>query len=129
MTTEDEIRNWFLELQACVCAVDYDRAERIFAPDVVGFGTYEGVARGLQTLRTAQWQNSWPNIRDFTFRLNELHWGAERTLAWAICPWDSTDFRPDDSRFARPGRATVIMERRDERWLAVHTHFSLFPSR
>ena len=124
----DDIRDWFRELQACVRAVDYDRAERIFAPDVVGFGTYAGVAAGRPTLRREQWSHIWPHIRDFTFRLDELRGGAEGDLAWAICPWDSLGLRTDGSTFARPGRATVILARRDGRWLALHTHFSLYPN-
>jgi ketosteroid isomerase-like protein len=124
---DDAIRDWFLELQACVRAVDYERAERIFAPDVVGFGTFTGVAAGRANLRREQWSHVWPNIRTFAFRLEELRGGMAGDLAWAICPWDSLGTRADGSTFARPGRATVILERRDGRWLAVHTHFSLYP--
>ncbi len=124
---DDEIRGWFRELQTCVRAVDYERAERIFAPDVVGFGTFASIAEGRDTLRREQWSHIWPHIREFTFRLDELHGGADGDLAWAICPWDSLGLRADGSTFARPGRATVILARRDGRWLAVHTHFSLYP--
>jgi len=49
--TEQAIRAWLTELQACVRAVDYDRAQKIFAPDVVGFGTYASMAQGLEALR------------------------------------------------------------------------------
>jgi ketosteroid isomerase-like protein len=124
---QDDIRDWLRELQACVRAVDYDRAEHIFAPDVVGFGTFTGMAAGRANLRREQWSHIWPHIREFTFRLAELHGGAEGDLAWAICPWDSRGVRADGSTFARPGRATLVLERRDGQWLAVHTHFSLYP--
>jgi ketosteroid isomerase-like protein len=137
MNTETSIRDWFRELQACVQAVDYDRAQKIFAPDVVGFGTYKDIAEGLATLRAEQWSNIWPTIQDFTFRLDQLRWGAQGDLAWAICPWDSTGRRDDgrrspgpsggDSPYYRPGRATIVLERREGTWLAVHTHFSLYP--
>ncbi|HLE26999.1 MAG TPA: nuclear transport factor 2 family protein [Anaerolineales bacterium] len=125
--TEQAIRAWLTELQACVRAVDYDRAQKIFAPDVVGFGTYASMAQGLEALRAEQWSNIWPTIREFTFRLDELHWGGEGDLAWAACPWDSIGFHAGGTAFARPGRVTVILERRDGAWLAVHTHFSLYP--
>ena len=105
LVLDDPIRDWFLELEACVHAVDYERAERIFAPDVVGFGTFTGVAAGRATLRREQWSHIWPAIREFTFRLDELHGGLSGDLAWAICPWDSLGARPDGSTFARPGRA------------------------
>ena len=127
-TTEQLIRDWLRELQACVRAVDYDRAQKIFAPEVVGFGTYASVVRGVENLRADQWSNIWPTVREFTFRLDELHWGAEGNLAWAACPWDSVGFRADGAPFPRPGRVTVIFERRDRAWLAVHTHFSLYPA-
>jgi ketosteroid isomerase-like protein len=127
MTVEESLRAWFLEMEACVRAIDYARAEAIFAPDVMGFGTYKDIALGLDNLRREQWSNIWPTVRDFTFRLDQLHWGAQGTLAWAACPWHSLGFRADDSPFARPGRVTVIFEQREGQWLAIHTHFSLYP--
>jgi ketosteroid isomerase-like protein len=127
--TETTLKNWLHEMQACVRAVDYERAKKLFAPDVVGFGTYASVVQGLDNLQAGQWSNIWPTIRDFTFRLDELHWGVDGALAWAACSWDSTGFRPDGTPFPRPGRVTLVFERREERWLAVHSHFSLYPAR
>ncbi len=128
-TTEAALRAWFHELQSCVQAVDYDRAEAIFAPDVMGFGTYKDIAAGRDTLRREQWSKIWPTINDFTFRLEQLYWSADGALAWAACPWDSVGFNADGTGFPRPGRVTVIFEQRDGAWLAVHTHFSLYPRR
>ncbi len=51
MTTAETIRNWLNELQTCVRTVDYDRAQQLFAPDVVGFGTHQSIARGIEALR------------------------------------------------------------------------------
>jgi ketosteroid isomerase-like protein len=48
-------------------------------------------------------------------------------VAWAACPWDSTGFEADGKPYPRPGRVTVTFERRAGQWLAVHTHFSLYP--
>ena len=121
------VREWLVEMQACVRAVDYDRGERIFAPDVVAFGTFEGMVEGRPPLRSAQWSQIWPTIGDFTFRLDDLHSGTDGDFAWGACPWDSTGRRVDGSPFARPGRMTVVLERREGHWLAIHTHFSLFP--
>jgi ketosteroid isomerase-like protein len=125
----DALRAWFRELEACVGAVDYDRAERIFAPDVMGFGTYKDMAEGREVLRREQWSKIWPTIRDFRFRLELMHWRSEGTLAWAACPWESTGFMADGTAFERPGRVTVTFECREGKWLAVHTHFSLYPRR
>ncbi len=121
------VRDWLLEMQSCVRAVDYGRGRAIFLPDVVGFGTYGGVLVGLDALEAEQWRQVWPTIRDFTFRLTEARMGAEGDLAWVACPWDSLGTRPDGSTFPRPGRMTVILARREGRWAAAHTHFSLYP--
>jgi ketosteroid isomerase-like protein len=124
----DTIRDWFRHLERCVRAADYDGARPIFAPDVLGFGTHGALLEGLDALASGQWQHVWPNIRGFTFDLERLHCGVDGDLAWAICLWDSEGQRADGTRFARPGRATVIFRRDGDRWLAIHTHFSLFPS-
>ena len=123
----EAVRGWLVELQTCVRAVDYERARAIFLPDVVGFGTYGGVLDGLQALEEQQWRHVWPVIADFTFRLDEARMGTDGALAWAACPWDSRGTRPDGATFPRPGRLTVILARRAGRWLAAHTHFSLYP--
>jgi ketosteroid isomerase-like protein len=123
------LRAWFEELQSCVRVLDYDRAEPLFAPDAIGFGTYKDIADGRDALRAEQWSHIWPTIRAFTFRLDALRCGAHGPLAWAICPWDSTPLAAGSAAGSRPGRATIIFEQRDGRWLAVHTHFSLYPQR
>jgi ketosteroid isomerase-like protein len=126
MNTEQAIRDWLLEMQSCVRALDYDRAEKIFAPEAFGFGTYASIARGRETLRREQWSHIWHTIRDFTFTLDEMSWGADGNLAWVACSWTSTGFR-DGHPFDRPGRMTTIFKKDGERWLAIHTHFSLYP--
>jgi hypothetical protein len=80
-------------------------------------------------LEHEQWRNVWPNIRDFTFRLDELHsLGAEAWIC-VIVPWDSIGQRAKGESFSRPGRATLLLSRRGDRWVATHSHFSLAPSR
>ena len=49
------------------------------------------------------------------------------TIEAGVATWTSTGFHEDGTPFHRPGRATVILERRDGQWLSVHTHFSLNP--
>lgn len=124
-----EIRAWLSAMADCVRAVDYDRARALFRQDVIGFGTYSGLLDGLDDLVAGQWRNVWPAIREFTFRLDELRAdiAASGDLAWVACPWDSLGANPDGATFPRPGRATVILTRQDGRWLAAHTHFSLYP--
>lgn len=128
-TAQDEIQAWLADMQACVRAVDYERARALFMPDVVGFGTFGGVLDGLDNLVAGQWRNIWPTIRDFTFRVNELRAGIAGSgdLAWVACPWDSIGTREDGTAFPRPGRMTIILIHREGRWRAAHTHFSLYP--
>ena len=122
-----EVADWFRHLERCVRAVDYDGARPIFAEEAVGFGTYGAMLDGLDELVPGQWQQIWPNIAGFTFDLSTLRFGADGALFWAICRWDSVGRDPDGTTFDRPGRATVVLTRRDGTLKALHTHFSLVP--
>jgi ketosteroid isomerase-like protein len=123
----DEVLSWFRHLERCVRAVDYAGARPIFAEEAVGFGTYGAMLDGLDALVAGQWQNIWPNIQGFTFDAETLRFGADGALVWAICRWDSVGKDADGQTFDRPGRATVILARRDGQLKALHTHFSLVP--
>jgi hypothetical protein len=48
-------------------------------------------------------------------------------MAVAIVPWVSTGIGADGTRFDRPGRATIVLERDaiTDPWVGTHTHFSL----
>ena len=52
---------------------------------------------------------------------------ASENQAWGVVTWTSLGFDGNHEPFYRPGRATVTLERRDGIWLAVHSHFSLYP--
>jgi ketosteroid isomerase-like protein len=121
------LADWYRALERCVRAVDFTGGRDLFAEDVVAFGTRAEVVTGLEALERQQWQGIWPNIRDFTFVFDQLHAGHDGNLAWGVVPFMSTGFHPDGTPFERPGRATIILERRDGRWLAKHSHFSLYP--
>jgi ketosteroid isomerase-like protein len=122
-----EIRAWFEALQDCVDRVDFAGGRALFAEDAIGFGTKASLAVGRDTLEANQWRGIWPNIRSFRFDLDGMRWGASGDEAWAIATWGSTGFDQTHQPFDRPGRATIIFVRRDGRWLALHTHFSLYP--
>ena len=118
---------WLQEMQSCVREVDYARCRAIFADDVVGFGTKAAAAIGLDALERDQWRHIWGRIRNFTFRLDKLHCGLHGDGLWLACPWSSEGRGPDGGWRSRPGRITAVLERRGERWLAVHTHHSVAP--
>ena len=123
----DAVHEFFTRMSGNCAAVDYDATEPMFAPDVRSFGTKAEVVVGLDYLRENQWEKIWPNIEGFEIHLDQVYATADATLAWGMAPWSSTGFNSDGSSYDRPGRATVILERRGEQWLALHTHFSLAP--
>lgn len=123
----DRVRDWLLEMQAAVRSVDYVRARPLFAEDVVAFGTFAAVVSGREQLEHEQWRSIWPTIRDFTFRLEQLHCLGSGDALCVVVPWDSIGQREDGQTFSRPGRATLLLMSRGERLIATHSHFSLAP--
>ena len=66
-------------------------------------------------------------MEEFEFLLKKLIVSGQGDFAWGITQWNSVGFDADGNSFNRPGRATVILQKVEETWLAVHTHFSLLP--
>ena len=124
---DQAVRQWFELLARYCAAVDFESARSIFSGDVASFGTLARVVTGADALDSEQWRGVWPNIADFSIDMETVHSGGAGDLAWGMAAWASTGFHEDGSRFDRPGRATVVLERRGGQWLAVHTHFSLVP--
>jgi ketosteroid isomerase-like protein len=126
--TNEAVRPWLAEMEACVRAEDYARCRAIFAEDVVAFGTRAALVVGLEALERDQWRHIWGTIRGFTFLTDELHCrGYGGDGVWLACPWTSDGRGPDGAWRERRGRMTAVLEQRDGRWLAVHTHHSLVP--
>jgi len=125
----DSVAAWIDAWGAEVAAVDMAAARQRFAADVSAFGTHADVVTGLDRLQAEQWSAIWPAIEDFRFLTDELQVliSPDRLQAVAVVGWSSTGIAADGSRFDRPGRATVVLRRDalDQRWLGVHTHFSL----
>ena len=123
----DAVKQWFALMERFCASVDYDGAEEIFAEDVVSFGTKMDIVRGRKALREGQWESIWGNISNFKMDLDNVHAGGSGNQAWGVVSWTSIGFDGNHQPYYRPGRATVTIERRDGVWLAVHTHFSLYP--
>lgn len=118
---------WLAEMERCVRTEDYARGRGIFAPDVVAFGTRGARLVGLDAIEQDQWRRVWGTIRNFTFQTDQLASGATGDLLWLACPWTSEGVSADGLPFSRPGRMTAVLQHRDGRWVAIHTHFSLNP--
>ena len=123
----EAVRQWFALMERYCASVDYDGAEGIFAEDVVSFGTTMDIVSGRKALRRGQWESIWGNISNFKMDLDNVHANGKGNQAWGVVTWTSVGFDGNHQPFYRPGRATVTLERRDGVWLAVHTHFSLYP--
>jgi len=123
-----EVRQWLEDFSAAVRAVDYAAGEKMFAPDVVGFGTVGVMLKGLQTLINSQWKHVWGVTSGFHFHMDHLTCSGAGDVAWAAVPWTSWGRTRDGQGFVRHGRGTYILHRRNGKWLAVHTHHSLDPS-
>lgn len=107
--------------------VDYSFARKLFDHNVVSFGTHAALVSGLDGLQAEQWSAIWPRISDFRFIVEDLQGAVRGDHAWAAIPWTSTGYDESGRPFSRPGRATVVFRREGQRWLGVHTHFSLKP--
>jgi ketosteroid isomerase-like protein len=122
------IEDWLSRFAACVREVDYAAARPFWHPDIVAFGTYQELIRGLAAWTDTQWDNVWPRTSDFAFDLvqTEILASSDRSMAVVIAPWTSTGYSADGVPFARPGRATIALARQpDGSWLGVHSHMSL----
>jgi ketosteroid isomerase-like protein len=127
-TTAAHVRDWLDRFAACVRQVDYASARPFWHSEVVIFGTYQELVRGLSAWTERQWENVWPRTAEFRFDLanTQVLAGRDAAMAVAIAPWSSTGFHKDGTPFDRPGRATIVLVRQpDGHWLGVHSHMSL----
>jgi len=122
------LRDWLRQLQACVRGQDFAAGRALCAPELLAFGTKAEMVEGVDQVMERQWREMWPHIRDFTIDVDKARGAIHANQGWVAALWDSLGVRPDGSTFPRPGRLTILFERRAGRWLATHTHFSLSPT-
>jgi ketosteroid isomerase-like protein len=126
---EQEVTEWVAAWGAEVAAADIRSGRQRFAEGLLAFGTHADVVAGRDGVEAGQWAQIWPAIEDFAFEIDELRIiaSADGLMAVAIVPWSSTGINADGTRFDRPGRATIVLERTapGAPWLGTHTHFSL----
>ncbi|HVZ79271.1 MAG TPA: nuclear transport factor 2 family protein [bacterium] len=130
MVPKDIAEQWLVRFQDCVRKQDYASARELFDPDVLGYGSRVHAVAGQRGLEAEQWSRVWPNIEGFTFQLDAMrvHGEAAHGVLSIAVPWTSTGIAPDQGRFERPGRSTLILRLKGgDRWHCVHSHFSLLP--
>jgi ketosteroid isomerase-like protein len=128
-TTDSSVLEWVAAWGREVAAADIRSGRRRFDDDLIAFGTHADIVRGREAVEAGQWAQIWPAIEDFAFLIDDLQVrvSPDGLMAVAIVPWCSTGIDADGTRFDRPGRATIVLERsaRDRPWVGTHTHFSL----
>ena len=122
------VRQWLEMFAEAVRTRDYARGRDLFAPEAVGFGTVAERAVGLDRLVSEKWRRVWGATNGFAFDLDALLVGGDDPVYWAAAPWSSVGRTADGVDAERRGRATIVLVRRGEQLLAVHTHFSFVPS-
>ena len=126
-TPDQAVLDWLGEFEAACRGRNFDAGRLMFAQDAVAFGTWATAVHGLDNIEREQWRNVWPRIRDFTFEPGPVV-RADGDTAWIAAGWHSEATGAGGKPFARPGRATFILARRDGRWQCVHSHVSLQPT-
>ena len=119
---------WLGAFAETVRTIDYEGAEPTFDRDAIAFGTVGRMMIGRDVLVESQWKRVWGVTEGFAFDLDAARCGSDGNLGWVVATWSSTGRRArDGAHFERHGRATFILQHRDDRWVALHSHFSLNP--
>ncbi|MCE9592121.1 MAG: nuclear transport factor 2 family protein [Planctomycetes bacterium] len=123
-----EVCHWMERFASAVRARDYAAGRAMFDPGVVAFGTVASHITHLDRLIAEQWRPVWENTSGFRFDPASITVHVAGDLAWAAAAWTSSGTHVDGGTFPRAGRATIILRRTEQGWLATHTHFSFNPS-
>lgn len=130
MTLKGEIIQWLQEFEKCVRSKDYKRGERMFHTNSYCFGSKATMLSNREELIENQWKKIWRNITDFRYDLKSLQIlsSDDSSMTCAICRWHSIGYHKNGDSFSRPGRATFVFQKSSEdKWLAIHSHYSLVP--
>lgn len=123
------VLQWLQAWERTIRDNDFAAARRLFDDDVVSFGTFAVVARGLDALEAEQWRRTWPHIAQFRFDHDTavLALSPDGFLATLAVTWSSEGADTERRSYHRPGRASVVLRRGSttDPWRGVHTHFSL----
>ena len=123
-----EIRKILNRIMESVHNLDYEGVRDLIPDDGVYFGSVAVKAQGYDELYEKQFSRVWPNIGDFKIDPSSISIHTSDKIAWAICLFESSVPVTDGEPLARKGRMTFIFEWRDEKWVMVHSHDSLYPT-
>ncbi|HEX5881078.1 MAG TPA: nuclear transport factor 2 family protein [Actinomycetota bacterium] len=105
---------------------DLDRALALIAPDddVVGIGTGHDEWRVGPEEFKAQVERDFSQAEALSVAYEPLVVSEAGPVAW-VAGRVSVQARVDGQDLSLAGRFTAVLERRDDRWLLMQTHFSL----
>jgi ketosteroid isomerase-like protein len=125
---ELSIVTWLETFAADVRGKDYDHARKLFAEDVLAFGTRATKMTDLGQLEFHQWRPIWDKTTDFSFKRETLGIFSALLQHTVAVLWYSTGYDGTGAPFMRRGRATIVLKETDGKLQAVHCHFSLDPT-
>ena len=127
MTTRSSLpatpQAWLDQFVAAVRSDDIDAGRRLFADDAVGYGALSARMLGLESLVAQQWRPTWARVAQWDVTEVDLLVRRDDLAVLAFC-WQRLN---KDDGATVPGRATMVLQRVDDRWLCVHSHFSASP--
>lgn len=120
-----QVEVWLENWVAAIRSRDFEAGRRLFAADVVAFGSLSSIMVGREALVAEQWQKVWSATRGFTFGAPALFTVSD-DLAVFAAEWRSEGVG-DDGTYDRQGRATLVLQARPEGLVCVHSHVSMLP--
>jgi len=123
-----EIRKILNRIMESVHNLDYEGVRDLIPDDGVYFGSAAVKAQGYDELYEKQFSRIWPVINEFKMDPSSISIHISDKIAWAICLFESSVQGMNGEPVERKGRMTFIFEWRDERWVMVHSHDSVYPA-
>jgi ketosteroid isomerase-like protein len=117
------LASWLDQFVAAVRSDDIDAGRRLFADDAVGYGALTARMLGLESLVAQQWRPTWARVAQWDVTEVDLLLERDDLAVLAFC-WQRLN---NDDGATVPGRATMVLQRVDDQWLCVHSHFSASP--
>ncbi|MEI9862976.1 MAG: nuclear transport factor 2 family protein [Limisphaerales bacterium] len=123
----ESLAEWMKVFSKAVRDRDFATGRKLFAGDVTAFGTVYFRVDDLDELVSGQWQMVWPRTADFDFNYDSARTVMTSELATVMAEWKSITLDGAQKSLLRHGRVTIVLQKSDNAWKAVHTHFSINP--
>jgi uncharacterized protein (TIGR02246 family) len=123
--TEAEVKALLASLTDSYQKRDLEGLMACFAPDseAVFFGTGADEKRIGPAEIQIQAQRDWDQTEAISMAFDWISVSAAGPVAWAAID-GAFKIRAGGQAFTMPARATLVLEKRDGRWLILHGHFS-----